>query len=256
MHHQMLNLAQAAAQAHVEPNELKHCAQRGEIAAQKRGDEFFFSAADVLEWAQRNLLCESRKALAASHREMNDARRRRTVALELASLIPVDAVDLAVPAKTKAGMIRDMADLAVKSGWVYDVEGLFAALLAREEAASTAVGEGAAFLLPTGTIPTFSSALSSPMGAPSARSSSALPTEARRGTSSSFARPGRRNICIFSLAWPSLPMVRISSSSLTRRRHRRRFLPPFARRRPSTAPEKGETGRFNLNQTQNKRIPP
>ena len=86
--------------------------------------------------------------LAASHREMNDARRRRTVALELASLIPVDAVDLAVPAKTKAGMIRDMADLAVKSGWVYDVEGLFAALLAREEAASTAVGEGAAFLHP------------------------------------------------------------------------------------------------------------
>ncbi|HBO98328.1 MAG TPA: hypothetical protein DD637_00600, partial [Verrucomicrobia bacterium] len=69
-------------------------------------------------------------------------------ALELASLIPVDAVDLAVPAKTKAGMIRDMADLAVKSGWVYDVEGLFAALLAREEAASTAVGEGAAFLHP------------------------------------------------------------------------------------------------------------
>ncbi len=148
MHHKMLNLAQAAAQAHVEPNELKHCAQRGEIAAQKRGDDFFFSAADVLEWAQRNLLCESRKALAASHREMNDARRRRTVALELASLIPVDAVDLAVPAKTKAGMIRDMADLAVKSGWVYDVEGLFAALLAREEAASTAVGEGAAFLHP------------------------------------------------------------------------------------------------------------
>ena len=148
MHHKMLNLAQAAAQAHVEPNELKHCAQRGEIAAQKRGDDFFFSAADVLEWAQRNLLCESRNALAASHREMNDARRRRTVALELASLIPVDAVDLAVPAKTKAGMIRDMADLAVKSGWVYDVEGLFAALLAREEAASTAVGEGAAFLHP------------------------------------------------------------------------------------------------------------
>ncbi len=148
MHHQMLNLAQAAAQAHVEPNELKHCAQRGEIAAQKRGDEFFFSAADVLEWAQRNLLCESRKVLAASHREMNAARRRRTAALELAPLVPADAIDLAVPAKTKAGMIRDMADLAVKSGWVYDVDGLFAALQAREEAASTAVGEGAAFLHP------------------------------------------------------------------------------------------------------------
>lgn len=148
MEHRMLNLAQAAAQAHVEPNELKHCAQRGEIAAQKRGDDWYFAAEDVLEWAQRNLLVESDKALAISHREMNVARRSRSAALELACLIPTDAIDLAIPAKTKAGMVRDMSDLAVKSGFVYDVDGLFAALLAREEAASTAVGEGAAFLHP------------------------------------------------------------------------------------------------------------
>lgn len=148
MEHRMLNLAQAAAQAHVDPNELKHCAQRGEIAAQKRGDDWFFAAGDVLEWAQRNLLAESDKALAVSHREMNRTRCSRTAALELSCLIPTDAIDLAIPAKTKAGMVRDMADLAVKSGYVYDVDGLFAALLAREEAASTAVGEGAAFLHP------------------------------------------------------------------------------------------------------------
>ena len=148
MEHRMLNLAQAAAAAHVDANELKHCAQRGEITAQKRGDDWFFASGDVLEWAQRNLLVESDKELVLSHREMNDARRKRKALLELTDLLVTDAIDLAVPAKTKAGMIRDMADLAVKSGLVYDVEGLFAALQAREEAASTAVGEGAAFLHP------------------------------------------------------------------------------------------------------------
>jgi mannitol/fructose-specific phosphotransferase system IIA component (Ntr-type) len=53
-----------------------------------------------------------------------------------------------VPGKAKAGIVRDMSDLAARTGLVYDPEGLFKELLAREEIASTAVGEGAAFLHP------------------------------------------------------------------------------------------------------------
>ena len=55
---------------------------------------------------------------------------------------------MAVRAKAKAGLLRDMTDLAAKGGKVYDVEGLFKELVAREEAASTAIGEGVALLHP------------------------------------------------------------------------------------------------------------
>ena len=41
-----------------------------------------------------------------------------------------------------------MTDLAEKGGLVYDVEGLFKELVAREEAAPTAIGEGVALLHP------------------------------------------------------------------------------------------------------------
>ena len=41
-----------------------------------------------------------------------------------------------------------MTDLAVRGGRVYDAEALFRELVAREEAASTAVGEGVALLHP------------------------------------------------------------------------------------------------------------
>jgi len=44
--------------------------------------------------------------------------------------------------------VRDMSDLAAKTGFVYDVEGLYKELMEREEIASTACGEGAAFLHP------------------------------------------------------------------------------------------------------------
>ena len=63
-------------------------------------------------------------------------------------MIREEAVDVAVGAKAKAGILRDMTDLAGRSGMVYDPDWLFKALVAREEAASTAIGGGVALLHP------------------------------------------------------------------------------------------------------------
>ena len=40
MSREIYNLQKAAQHIHIEPNELKHVAQRGEIEAEKRGDDF------------------------------------------------------------------------------------------------------------------------------------------------------------------------------------------------------------------------
>ena len=136
MSHEMLNLARAAEHVHLEPNELKHVAQRGEIEATKRGDDWFFEHRALDEWAQRNLLAASERDLAAQHRAMMDENRRAAHAdWGVAELFHAETIDLAVGAKAKGGL-------------VYDVEGLFKELVAREEAASTAIGEGVALLHP------------------------------------------------------------------------------------------------------------
>ena len=67
---------------------------------------------------------------------------------EGAAVFRAEAIDLSVAAKAKAGLLRDMTDLAERSGLVYDVDGLFKELEARETAASTAIGEGVALLHP------------------------------------------------------------------------------------------------------------
>ncbi len=149
MRGELMDLESAARHVHVEANELKHVAQRGEIEAVNRSGSWFFEHRTLDEWAQRNLLASSKKEIGAVHREMSDDFRRRTkTGFSVASLFKPEGISLDLAAKAKAGAIRDMTDLAIATGLVYDDEGLYAELAAREEAAPTAVGEGVAFLHP------------------------------------------------------------------------------------------------------------
>ena len=149
MAREVLTLKQAAEHVHLEPNELKHVAQRGEIEAESRGDEWFFEHRALDEWAQRQLLAATPRELQRQHNViLEENRRARRTDWRVADLFRADGIHLALPGKAKAGIIRDMADLAAATGFVYDVDGLFGELKAREEIASTAIGEGAAFLHP------------------------------------------------------------------------------------------------------------
>lgn len=145
----MLNLSKAAEHVHLDANELRHVAQRGEIEAVKRGDEWYFEHRTLDEWAQRNLLAATPKALKAQHQVMMEEHRREDkTAWSVANYFAAEAIDLALPAKAKTGILRDMTDLAEKSGKVYDPDTLFKELVAREEAASTAIGGSLALLHP------------------------------------------------------------------------------------------------------------
>ena len=149
MRGEFLALRQAAEHVHVDANELKHVAQRGEIDAVVRGGEWYFDHAALDEWAQRHLLASGAKGIAERHKSMTEQRRReRRGELGVAALMSEAAVDVAIAAKAKAGIVRDMTDLADATGMVYDAEGLFRGVMEREEAASTAIGAGAAFLHP------------------------------------------------------------------------------------------------------------
>ena len=149
MSHQILSLAQAAEHVHVLPNGLKHAAQRGEIPAVERGGDWYFDHAELDEWAQRNLLAAGHKEQIRQLKSMRQREQREhRDGWRMKPLFRLAGMNLALPGKTKAGIVRDMADLANATGLVYDQEGLFRELMEREDIAATAVGEGAAFLHP------------------------------------------------------------------------------------------------------------
>ena len=145
----VFNLRQAAEHVHLGVNELRHAAQRGEIAADEHAGDLFFRHRDLDEWAQRQLLAATAKEQDRQHRVILDENRQaKREDWRIWRLFPAEGVELELPSKAKGGAIRDMSDLAAKTGKVYDVEGLFAELKEREDIASTAVGGGAAFLHP------------------------------------------------------------------------------------------------------------
>ena len=146
----ILDLQHAAAYVHMDANELKHAAQRGEVPSIKRGDDAFaFVRGDLHEWAQRRMLDIPDKELSAEHRMAREERRRSSGGdFRVSALLAPNAVNPFLTARNRAGVLRDMTDLAGSTGLVYDPQTLFAELQSREEAASTATGGGAAFLHP------------------------------------------------------------------------------------------------------------
>ena len=141
-----LNLKSAAARLHMDELELKHFAQREEVPAQKRGDDFFFDRRLLDEWAQRRMIGLHPKQLTGEHTHAMNERAKSTGEIRISDLLSVEAIAPAISAKNKGGVLRDMTDLAESTGKVYDKDALFKGLTEREEAASTAVGGGAAFL--------------------------------------------------------------------------------------------------------------
>ena len=130
-------------------NDLRHFAQRGEVASVKQGDMYFFEHRELDEWAQRRLMVLNEKTLTAEHKvAMIERRRNDGHDFHVADLLRPETIAPALTAKGRAGVLRDMTDFADSTGLLYDPETLFAELSAREEVASTAAGGGVAFLHP------------------------------------------------------------------------------------------------------------
>ena len=144
-----MDLRAAAAHLHMDALELKHFAQRGEVPAKPRGDDYLFEHRLLDEWAQRRLVGLAPKQLSGEHTlDTVERRRARGTDCHVAEMFPEGGISLLLTARNRGGVIRDMTDLADATGLLYDPATLFAELTAREEAASTAVGGGTAFLHP------------------------------------------------------------------------------------------------------------
>ena len=149
MGYQLMDQKSAAAHLHMQENELRHFAQRGEVPAEKRGDKYFFEHRALDEWAQRRLMEINDKTLKSEHQAaMHDRRRADGHDFHVADLLRPETIASELTAKTRAGVLRDPPAFADPPGLPSDPETLFAELSAREEVASTAAGGGVALLHP------------------------------------------------------------------------------------------------------------
>ncbi|MDX9866670.1 MAG: PTS sugar transporter subunit IIA [Kiritimatiellia bacterium] len=147
MPHRILSLPQAARHIRIPERELFHLVQREEIPFQKRGDEVVFEHRRLDDWAQRRILGLPTKSLTRHHRETTADRTSRSEEDALVTrLFRPEWINPALPSRTKPAVVRDMVELAVSTGRLYDDAAFQREVEEREAACSTAIGGGAALL--------------------------------------------------------------------------------------------------------------
>ena len=143
----MLTLSQAARHICIPEKQIYHLALQSEIPCIKRGEQYFFEHKELDEWAQRRIMKLSTQHLEQHHKDVAIARSKNINDDHLIeSLLSVEQIHPDLKAKTKPALIRMMVKAAAATEMLNDDEYLLNELTAREEIASTAIGDGAALL--------------------------------------------------------------------------------------------------------------
>ncbi len=145
----VFNLAEAAEYLQMAEAAIEELARRGEIPCERQGGRLSFRHNAIDEWASRRLL-------AASEEKLSDFHRRSTAkyhdlsseAAIIPALVKPEWIEPALTCRSKPSVIRDMVELADRTGLLCYRDELLESLIEREKLCSTALSGGLALLHP------------------------------------------------------------------------------------------------------------
>ncbi len=138
---------------HLTPQQVLRLADRGKIPARKVAGQWRFSPAEIHLWLEHRIgLLTDDEELVAMESQLRDHRASAQV-VRIAELMPVEAIQVPLAARTRNSVVRAMIELASQTGWLWDPETLREAVLAREEMHPTALENGVALLHPRRPMP-------------------------------------------------------------------------------------------------------
>jgi nitrogen PTS system EIIA component len=147
MPYRTLGLEEVAHYLHLSPEDIVRLVKQQDIPCERHGARLVFRKVEIDAWVLPRILGLERRRLAEYHqRTSRDARPFLPGQAVLPELIRPEFIAPALPAKTKASVLREACALAVKTGRVCDPAGLLAGLEAREALCSTGLPGGLALL--------------------------------------------------------------------------------------------------------------
>ena len=154
MSHSTLDFSELVKYLHLHESKVKKLVDRGDIPGRKIKGEWQFSLPEVNSWLEKRIGVLDDGELADIESQFDRATPNETSqTVEIANLLPVEAIAVPFLAKTKESAIRSMAQLAVETGLLWDGEKMADALRKREELHSTALDNGIAILHPRRPMP-------------------------------------------------------------------------------------------------------
>lgn len=147
MPYRTFDLEEVARYLHLSRGDVERLVSDQEIPFDRRGARLVFRKAEIDEWASQRILGLEGRGLAEYHQKSTRG-AQQSVASEaiMPERIQPEFIDPALPAKTKASVLRQMVALAEKTRRVCDPRALLEGLEAREELCSTGIPGGLALL--------------------------------------------------------------------------------------------------------------
>ena len=155
MPYRTMSLEDFAKHVGMDARDVRRLADRGKLPAQKVGGNWRFSRARVTEWLQQEMSQLDERRLVEVERAMSAGLEGGTIedTTFVTDLIGPEGVDLALPANTRASLLRELVRLAERTQLLYDAQGLHFALEERESLCSTALPNGVAIPHPRQPMP-------------------------------------------------------------------------------------------------------
>ena len=149
MPHRILSLNELVDYLHLPKEDILLLVKRHEIPHRQQGKEYVFQRIEIDRWASQRLLGMPDREIQSFHRSstarVHDLSERHALIPEL---MQTRFIEPELAGKTPPKIIRNMVDLADRTGMVWDREGLLAGVEEREALCSTALPCGVALLHP------------------------------------------------------------------------------------------------------------
>ncbi|NLG42694.1 MAG: PTS transporter subunit EIIA [Phycisphaerae bacterium] len=128
---------------------VRKWAEKGRLPGVMVQGQWRFNRAQMLDWLQQEIHNLDPKHIANLERAMSGGNDDEV----LGALLPPEAIDMNLPARSRASVLKELVSLAERTGLVYDPLGLLTAVQEREELYPTALPNGVALPHPRRPLP-------------------------------------------------------------------------------------------------------
>jgi nitrogen PTS system EIIA component len=134
---------------HTTPEQVEKLASRGKLPGRRVGGQWRFSKPDIHHWLERRIGASDESGLV----EVENVLQRSSPVhgeeeISIADMLPTEAIAIPLAARTRNSVIDGMVELAARTGWLWDMAEMAAAVKVREAMHSTALENGVALLHP------------------------------------------------------------------------------------------------------------
>ncbi len=143
-----LDVDQLASYLHVGPQQVIKLAERGDLPGRKVGGIWKFAEAEVHAWLENRIGASDGEQLQKVQQVVDRWSDSHSGVIRLVDLLPVEAIEIPLAARTPKAVIRRMCELAQNTGLLWDVVKMAEAVQAREELHPTALDCGVSLLHP------------------------------------------------------------------------------------------------------------